>query len=259
MQSSSPEHRHAPHSHPTPQRLKLFMPSAVTHSHPSHGLSLDTSMTSDGSTSPVQPTWSPLTPTSSQADFEQVESCQRQAANHRSATHGLDHPPQSLNLEENPDAIALRNAISILQIQRQQSIKDIQALEHLRHAALEDPQGFVSDLKDNKLARPPKTGVDVDYENSEDESSDSDPNSRSKFGTIPAAQNVVRCPPVNWDKYHVVGESLDRLHERQRNFPGVTEEQIRRSGHPPKHTIAAPYRPGIDRLEEKITRVQGRT
>ena len=169
---------------------------------------------------------------------------------------GHDQAGQLLSLDENADAIALRNAISILQIQRQQSIKDIQSLERLRQAALDDPQGFLSDLKDNKLTRPARTGVDVDDEDSGD--GDADPD-RSKFGTIPASQNVVRCPPVNWDKYHVVGESLDRLHEQQRNFPGVTDEQIRRSGHPPKHMIAAPYRPGIDRLEEKTTNMQAKT
>ena len=167
----------------------------------------------------------------------------------------LEQAPQPLSLDENPDAIALRNAISILQIQRQQSIKDIQSLERLRQAALADPQGFLSDLKDNKLSRPARTGVDVDDEDSSDED---DPTDRSKFGTIPAAQNVVRCPPVNWDKYHIVGESLDRLHEQQRNFPGVTEEQIRRSGHPPKHTIAAPYRSGVDKLEDKTTITQAK-
>lgn len=173
-------------------------------------------------------------------------------------TESLDQPRQPLSLDENPDAIALRNAISILQIQRQQSIRDIQALDHLRQAALEDPQGFVSDLRDSKFARTPRTGVDVDYEDREDEDAQPDLNGRSKFGTIPAVQKVVRCPPINWDKYHVVGESLDRLHERQRNFPGVTEEQIQRSGHPLKHTIAAPYRPGIDKLEEKTRNVQGK-
>ena len=33
---------------------------------------------------------------------------------------------------------------------------------------------------------------------------------------IPSAQKVVRTPRVEWGKYHVVGEALDRLHEAER-------------------------------------------
>lgn len=59
----------------------------------------------------------------------------------------------------------------------------------------------------------------------------------------------MRCPPVNWAKYHVVGEALDKLHEEQRRRPvndqgnddtlGVEGED---------HIIAAPYNPWKDRL-----------
>lgn len=259
MQQSSPEGGNARYHSLTPQRPTLPMPPPATQTSPSHGLSLDTSMTSDGSTSPLQPTWSPISPTSPQPGFQQAEDRQEPPLN--ATTEFADDivAPKPLNLDESPDAIALRNAISILQIQRQQSIKDIQSLERLRQAALDDPQGFLGDLKDNKLASPPRSGVDVDDEDSENEDGDAPVTSRSKFGTIPKAQNVVRCPPVNWDKYHIIGESLDKLHEQQRRYPGITEAQIQHAGHPPKHEIAAPYRPGVDKLDPKVMNAQRKT
>ena len=38
---------------------------------------------------------------------------------------------------------------------------------------------------------------------------------------IPGSQNVVRCPLVEWAKYHVLAEPLGRLHEEQRKEEGV--------------------------------------
>jgi hypothetical protein len=252
MLPSRPERGNARHNQPAPQRLELTMPPPVTPTSSSHGLSLNTSTVSDHSKWPDRPSVSPITPTSTPADLQVEDHRQNQPSASAEVTED-NLAPQPLRLDENSDAIALRNAISILQIQRQQSIKDIQSLERLKQAALHDPQGFLADLKNNKLAQPSRPGVDVDDEDSADEDGGSELANRSKFGTIPKAQNVVRCPPVNWDKYHIVGESLDRLHEQQRRYPGVTEEQIQCSGHPPKHEIAAPYRPGIDRLDEKVT------
>ena len=207
------------------------MPSPAKQTSPSHGLSLDTAIPSDQPTWPDRPSVSPITPTSSQAQDHHPQH----------ATDDDDNLSQTLSLDENPDAIALRNAISILQIQRQQSIKDIQTLDRLKNAALQDPQGFLADLKDNKLSQPSRPGLEIDIQDS----------STSKFPSIPPPQNIVRSPPINWDKYHVVGASLDKLHAQQQRFPGITDAQIQRSGHPPKHVIAAPYRPGIDRLDEK--------
>lgn len=169
-------------------------------------------------------------------------------------------PNLNLNLTENPDAIALSAAISILQIQRQQTITDIQTLNQLKTAALHDPQGFLTDLKDKKLARSSQPGLDLDVDVAvadPDQSESQDPTSpprKSAFPPIPLAQSIIRTPPINWEKYHIVGPSLDRLHTQQQRYPGITDAQIQQSGHPPKHEIAAPYRPGIDRLEEKGSR-----
>ncbi|KAK4995658.1 hypothetical protein LTR66_004567 [Elasticomyces elasticus] len=38
---------------------------------------------------------------------------------------------------------------------------------------------------------------------------------QSAFPSIPSAQNIVRMPQINWEKYHVLGEALDRLHDEQ--------------------------------------------
>ena len=209
---------------------QINMPSPAKQTSLSHRLSLDTAVPSDQPTWPDRPSVSPITPTSSQGQDHQPQ-----------VATDDDNSSQILSLDENPDAIALRNAISILQIQRQQSIKDIQTLDRLKNAALQDPQGFLANLKDNKLSQPARPGLDIDAQDS----------STSKFPPIPTPQNIVRSPPINWDKYHVVGPSLDKLHAQQQRFPGITDAQIQRSGHPPKHVIAAPYRPGIDRLDEK--------
>jgi hypothetical protein len=174
----------------------------------------------------------------------------------------IDEPePLPVSLEDNPDAIALRAAISILQLQRQQSLRDIKALDKMKAKALQQPEKFVGDLKAGKLTKPDPVGIlNLDDSDDDDDATDDTANatdgverasnaSVSQFGRLPTAQNVVRSPPINWDKYHVVGESLDKLHEQQRKRPGSddsTEEQTRLQ---PEHAIAAPYRPFADKLE----------
>jgi hypothetical protein len=52
---------------------------------------------------------------------------------------------------------------------------------------------------------------------------------------------------VNWEKYHIVGEPLDKLHEEQKKWPGQSEPPRTQSGaRVPPHTIAAPYSPFND-------------
>ncbi|KAL4964585.1 uncharacterized protein BDV14DRAFT_174371 [Aspergillus stella-maris] len=68
------------------------------------------------------------------------------------------------------------------------------------------------------------------------------------LGTLPAAQNVVRMPPVNWAKYQVVGGSLDKMHEEQLRRPS-TGEPRRDEGLAPEYMLASPYRPLVDKLE----------
>lgn len=173
-------------------------------------------------------------------------------------------PPVPISESENPDAIALRSAISILQLQKQQSLRDIRSLERMKDVAGSDPKGFARDLASGRLRTEDKGAViqfteddnmdtDEDEENeNENETSPGDSTGKnpklSPFGRIPAAQNVVRMPPINWSKYHVVGDSLDRMHEEQLRRPSPGD--LRRGELAPEHVLASPYRPLVDRLDK---------
>ena len=75
------------------------------------------------------------------------------------------------------------------------------------------------------------------------------------FGEIPSGQNVVRMPPVNWAKYHIVGGSLDKLHEEQRSRPvagqPLRDGDVKPRPRAPEHVVASPYDPWRDRLDGK--------
>jgi hypothetical protein len=67
------------------------------------------------------------------------------------------------------------------------------------------------------------------------------------FPRIPEAQNIVRMPCVNWDKYGIVGEPLERIHNQQKRWPGATAGANKDRGR--EHAVAAPYSPFLDRIE----------
>jgi hypothetical protein len=199
----------------------------------------------EGSATPRRPSFSPVTPTISHTSWAADDDSARPSP------EWIDEPePLPVSLEDNPDAIALRATISILQLQRQQGLRDIKALDKMKAAALKEPHKFVDHLKAGKLTKPDPVGI-IAMDDSDD---DDTGNTKAlegvgPFGKFPTAQNVVRSPPINWDKYHVVGESLDKLHEQQVKRPGSdysAEEQSRAQF---EHTIAAPYRPFLDKLE----------
>ncbi|KGO42699.1 hypothetical protein PEX1_057290 [Penicillium expansum] len=164
-------------------------------------------------------------------------------------------PPVPISESENPDAIALRSAISILQMQKQQSLRDIQALDRMKEAAAADPEGFAHELAAGRL-KTEDHGAVIQF--SEDDAGDDEENEEgskrtnpdgspaSNFGHIPVPQNIVRMPPINWAKYQVVGEPLDRMHEEQLNRPSSGEPG---RGRAPEHVLASPYRPLVDQLE----------
>lgn len=180
-------------------------------------------------------------------------------------------PPLPLDLDSNPDAIALKAAISVLRLQQQKSRRDIQTLRKIKDAALEDPTSFVEDLRSGRLTSPPlpRDPLAATLAGPDDEDSDEDmaepettdvvageeqeqrlgtiknqPSNASKFPTIPTPQNIVRCPPINWSKYHIVGEPLDRMHEEQRRRPDLGEPW---QESPREALVAAPYSPWRDR------------
>ncbi|KAL4900701.1 hypothetical protein BDW74DRAFT_92164 [Aspergillus multicolor] len=176
-------------------------------------------------------------------------------------TFAAQPPPVPISESSNPDAIALRSAISILQLQKQQSLRDIQTLERMKDAAAADPEKFVRELVDGKLTRKEQGGF-IDFNHEEEnhdedmQMNDSGSQNEPALGTLPAAQNVVRMPPINWAKYQVVGESLDKMHEEQLRRPSLGEPRRDEAQVPtstpapaPEYHLAMPYQPLIDKLE----------
>ncbi|KAI9037435.1 uncharacterized protein KD926_000314 [Aspergillus affinis] len=169
--------------------------------------------------------------------------------------------PIPISESENPDASALRSAISILQMQKQQSLRDLRTLERLKKAAAADPEAFARELAAGSLSArrdaggflgiDPTGGGDEDDEEGEgvDVNGGEEGGSRVKFETIPTPQNVVRMPPVNWAKYQIVGDPLDRMHEDQRRRPFSGEPRREDTQRAPEHVLASPYRPFVDKLE----------
>ena len=96
---------------------------------------------------------------------------------------------------------------------------------------------------------------DEEEEEEEGEGEGRDMEGGDRAMEIPGSQNVVRMPPVNWAQYHIVGESLDKLHEEQRRRPvggDIIGEELRpREGgraRGEEHVIARPYDPFVDKL-----------
>lgn len=252
--------------------------------------------------SPSRPSVSPITPTHESAEFpgprpsEPAPTTSQStipdfAAGRPAFTHttqidqvGIAPPPaQPIDFESNPDVLALKSAISILQLQRARATADVQSLGRARDAALANPEAFTADLASGRVRMegdplfsgtrgagaggggPVEDGSDSDSDsdadsNPDDQDGDGDsarqevtPESESKtttatttsttngadspnrrtnprkqqkhttsrtttappWQTLPKPQTVVRCPPVNWAQYGVVGESLDKLHSEQ--------------------------------------------
>jgi hypothetical protein len=169
---------------------------------------------------------------------------------------------------ENPDAIALRSAISLLQLQREKSKRDLKALQDLKTAAISDPQAFAQSLQAQRsqplnpdadvltptLSNSPSPasggtgdrGNDTRKDSAGVEVEDMGKDAKPNFAPLPQPQNIIRCPPVNWAKYHVVGEPLDKMHEEQKKWPGASEPPRTNGVKMPAHAVASPYSPFTD-------------
>ena len=281
------------------------------------------------STSPTAPPYSPITPTYRQQQHRigsiasigspryQVHPTIQTATapntvngssnNVRSSSSELPQVPRAsepIDLASNPDALALRATLTILQMQRQRAIEDMQTLDRQRAIAESHPEAFQRSLltgeiktraqqhstllsigsdgegcglldrggislespqimnepeirnrvvEDVDLAmgetKEEKQEKHVDLPAAEvvDKSTDQDErtigtaatiNPLADFGVIPSPQEVVRCPPIEWAQYHVVGDVLDRMHaERQKKPDGEND-----------YLLVAPYRPWTDKL-----------
>lgn len=205
------------------------------------------------SESPLAPPYSPITPELSSANLVSARLEQNGA---KSSPAVQRRPPSVPTVEsDSVDALALRCATSILQFQRLRALRDLKILECQKGAAMADPERFASALAAGKIKT--STQQDILVPTTADRSGgETQQNGHAEpvfdaaaFGNIPAPQTIIRCPPVNWTKYGVVGEALDSLHEVQQTHPTHGEPQ--RDMEPAKATeyvIAAPYRPWTDRL-----------
>ncbi|KAI0859591.1 hypothetical protein F4860DRAFT_504629 [Xylaria cubensis] len=259
------------------------------------------------SSSPVRPTYSPITPPLNATAFPPRPTYTHNS--HVDATAAPPPPPEPIDFHSNPDVLALKSAISILQMQRRKAERDMAALDRVKSAALAEPEAFVRDLTTGRV-RVEGERLFVGSVKDKDDDSDSDSSSsgsgdegnRSKDGDdetkhiksdptprhrqatqekpnikadpdversgpppwtqIPKPQNVVRCPPINWSQYAVVGESLDKLHNEQMRRPAqgtpatlTPEGRFEFKGgdgkQEPYMGVAAPYAPGKDRIDGK--------
>lgn len=218
------------------------------------------------SSSPERPPVSPISPVATVAQLAPPNPTVEHVTPPQPSTFIPQPASIPISESENPDAIALRSAISLLQLQREKSKRDLRTLEELKTVAVADPQGFLRQLQSQrnsgeKGSRDALTNTLSDIAGSarEQSAAPKDPlsigstpsaseESSVKFPSIPQPQDVFRCPPINWAKYHIVGEPLDKLHEEQRQRP--TSSEPTRDQRQQPHVIAGPYSPFLDRAGE---------
>lgn len=245
-------------------------------------LTISADMEDSRPSSPVPPPMSPITPTlvpaqlagdaasrnaSAGAALPPVATTTTTTAPQQPARSTFTHsqpdqvgmpPPASrpIEFETNPDVIALRSAITVLQMQKSRATADIQTLSQIKNDAIEHPDEFIRDLAQGRIGQ----GAQPDADAGDD---GNDEATRAWVAQpIPKAQDVVRCPPINWSQYAVVGESLDKLHAEQvtrptqgtpavvgaggmYQFKGGDGKQEEYPG------VAAPYAPLKDKIEKK--------
>ena len=282
-----------------------------------------------GSRSPIAPPYSPITPVLRTAALPSIAASTASIAASTTTTGGAppsttastvapsdaDPPPPRAPVpiaeSTNPDAIALRAALSALQIQRLRAADALRVLQRQRRAALAEPRRFARALGRGRIrsaeevmgmttqvrrdavggkrvrrargaggnaadvavtseegsGESEEEDEDEDGEDEEDtpgDDDDEDGRALARFGDIPGPQAVVRCPPVNWAKYHVAGAALDRLHREQRRWPdagqpmGAAATGVGRDGAAKEgrraHVLAAPYSPWRDEVPSAAAR-----
>ncbi|KAI8940441.1 hypothetical protein NX059_004128 [Plenodomus lindquistii] len=262
------------------------MPALLVDTNPRPASSSDASSTSarsrkrSESASPNRPPVSPITPTVTAAQLAPVERTESHARivpppppppPPPRATFISPPPAVAISESENPDAIALRSAISLLQLQREKSKRDLKALQELKTVAVADPQAFARAIQQQQaqaarsyhdVLTPTLSGL-TDSVPSHDDHSDTGAGANARKDSadvhaklpqtqippIPQPQNVVRCPPIEWSKYHISGEPLDKMHEEQKKWPGSTDPPRTKSGQrAPPHSVSAPYSPFTDNV-----------
>ncbi|KAI9656949.1 MAG: hypothetical protein M1831_004497 [Alyxoria varia] len=219
----------------------------------------------DRSESPVRPPVSPISPKVQPASFATPSTGYQGSYSTPTVAarrpYGPSYVPQPAPLpidsEDNVDATALKATISMLQIQKAKAEQDIQTLRELKNAAGEEPDAFAQELLTGNLTTESRSSnpLEASLEGIGDNENDDFDSAASQFPKIPRPQEVVRCPPINWAKYHVVGNSLDKMHEEQRRRPTAGAPS---SEQPRDHVVSAPYSPFVDKISnDSPTRSKG--
>ncbi|KAH6685353.1 hypothetical protein F5X68DRAFT_276788 [Plectosphaerella plurivora] len=213
----------------------------------------------------------PATTPAAQAQPQATFAANRQTFTHPpipdASTTAIPPPaPDPIDFDSNPDVLALKSAISILQLQRARATNDIRTLGTVKDAALQNPEAFVEDLAAGRIrghgdplfpqaededsssddsdddqapqntadsAAAPQgeqsTAMDVDASSADAGKKKTKPRSKQPkqpWSDLPRPQNIVRCPPINWSQYAVAGDSLDRLHAEQQARPSQGQPAV---------------------------------
>lgn len=122
-------------------------------------------------------------------------------------------------------------------LQRERAKRDIQTLEELRLQAMDQPVEFIEYIQE--LARPSPSGEYGTTSGSSDEevtSTDTKKKKRRRYPAfdghkeLPKPQEIFRCPPIEWEKYRVLGAPLDKLVDEQQRRPQVVPQQMQTGG-----------------------------
>lgn len=205
---------------------------------------------------------------------QQAAPPQPQATQTHAHTTYITQPPSlPFSSADSTDAIALRAAISSLQYQRQRASDDIRRLEQLKHEAVSRSAEFRTHLLSQGSKPVPHTketytfpedsemhDADPDTSDSEEEEQQAAQGQTQKrevqdiLNSIPPPQQIVRMPTINWDKYHVNAEPLERMHRAQQLRPGDHPGLM----HSRESVVAAEFDALYDRVGDDTRGMQAR-
>ncbi|TQS39211.1 hypothetical protein Golomagni_00267 [Golovinomyces magnicellulatus] len=256
------------------------MPSLTLNNSPQNNVASKT-IESLSSSPTGSPPVSPITPTLGNPCSVSKNATQTRFASPQTLQTKITPPsPKPINFNENIDVLALKSTISILQLQKATATRDIKTLQRIKIRALQNPQEFARALISGEI----KTRSDpLFHPGSNFDQCDQDVSSNSidqndhqfprpitgSWEKLPAPQNIVRAPPINFAQYAVVPDSLDKLHSDQISRPS---EGIPRHIGPEGDYIdmgegnrrecdmgvAAPYQPSRDKIANTSLRKNGK-
>jgi len=133
----------------------------------------------DGAHSLHPPSPSPSEPEESILETSASRTPSQRPTEEVSTAASISSPSPALH--NNPDYIALRSSLTLLNSQHRQAVEDMHTLVSLKEKALSNPAWFKHSVLTGQLG-----------------------------DMVPKKQNVVRCPRVEWEKYGSLGTRLGR-------------------------------------------------